>query len=128
MLVYDGDCGFCTKCVRLVAKLPADIDVEAWQFADLPSLGLTEAAAGAALQWVELDGTIRAGHVAIAALLIRAGRGWAIIGRSLLLPGVSFLAAVTYRFIAANRGRLPGGTAACALPPEQRPGYVSRLR
>jgi predicted DCC family thiol-disulfide oxidoreductase YuxK len=38
---------------------------------------------------------------------------WRIAGRILLLPGISWMAAHTYRLIATNRHRLPGGTPAC---------------
>jgi predicted DCC family thiol-disulfide oxidoreductase YuxK len=125
VLVYDGDCGFCTRCVRLVERMGADVQIVAWQFADLPALGLTESAAADALQWVEPDGTIRAGHEAVAALLIRSNRLWALVGKFILLPGISAIAARVYRLVADNRDRLPGGTPACALPPDQRPGAAS---
>jgi predicted DCC family thiol-disulfide oxidoreductase YuxK len=39
-------------------------------------------------------------------------------------PPVRWLAAGVYRLIANNRQRMPGGTAACALPPVAR-GSVS---
>ena len=126
VLVYDGDCGFCTRCVRVVERMHARADIVAWQFADLPDLGLTQAEAADAVQWVESDGTVRGGHEAVAAVLMNAGKVWWPLGRVLLVPGVSWLAAKVYRLVADNRNRLPGGTPACALPPEQRPGGSSR--
>jgi len=122
VLVYDGDCAFCTSCMRVVERIGVDAHLVAWQFADLPRLGLTENAASGALQWIEPDGRSRAGHEAVAALLIRAGGLWAIPGRIILLPGISPVAARLYRLIADNRHHLPGGTPACVLPPDQRPG------
>lgn len=122
VLVYDGDCSFCTKSVRLVRRLQADVDVVAWQFADLPALGLTAAQADAAVQWVAVDGRAAAGHRAVAAVLRASRQPWPIIGRAMLLPGLSWLSGRVYAWVAANRQRLPGGTPACALPPEQRPG------
>lgn len=122
VLVYDGDCGFCTSCVRVVKRIGVDAHLVAWQFADLPGLGLTESAASGALQWIEPDGRIRSGHHAVAALLLRAGGLWALAGRVILLPGISRVAAQLYRLIAGNRDHLPGGMPACVLPPEQRPG------
>lgn len=121
VLVYDGDCAFCTRAVRVALRLRPDADVVAWQFADLTDLGLTEQAVSEALQWVEPDGQVASGHHAVAALLLRAGLPWSLAGRAMRLPGVSWLAARVYAWVAANRGRLPGGTAACALPPDQRP-------
>ena len=114
ILVYDGDCSFCTTCARALERIGADADIVAWQFTDLAELGMTEEQATDAVQLVEIDGTIRSGHEAIAAVLITAGRIWKIIGRMLLLPGISWLAAKAYRVVADNRHRLPGSTPACA--------------
>lgn len=119
LLVFDGDCAFCTSCVHLVERrIRPEAEIVAWQFADLPALGLSEAQASEALQWVGADGAVRSGHEAVAAMLASAGAPWRLAGRVLLLPGVSWLAARAYRLIAANRHRLPGGTPACKL--EQR--------
>jgi predicted DCC family thiol-disulfide oxidoreductase YuxK len=113
VLVYDGDCAFCTSSVRLLEKIGPGATIVAWQHTDLDALGLTEEEASAAVQWVEADGTVRSGHEAIAATLKSARGGWKIIGRVILLPGISRLAARLYRLVADNRHRLPGGTPAC---------------
>jgi len=102
--------------VRALERIGADAEIVAWQFADLAELGMTEEQANDAVQLVEIGGTIRSGHEAIAAVLITAGRSWKIIGRLLLLPGISWPAAKAYRLVADNRHRLPGGTPACAPP------------
>ena len=114
VLLYDGDCAFCTSCVRLVEKrIRPDAEIVPWQFADLAELGVSEEQATAALQWVQADGTIHAGHEAVAAMLGSSGPIWRIVSRILLLPGISWMAAQAYRLIASNRHRLPGGTPAC---------------
>jgi predicted DCC family thiol-disulfide oxidoreductase YuxK len=113
VLVFDGDCGFCTSCARLLERIGPEAEIVAWQVADLDALGITAAQASEAVRWVEADGTVRGGHEAIAAALGAAGGLWRIAGQTLLLPGVSTLAAA-YRLIARNRQRLPGGTPACA--------------
>ena len=119
LLLYDGDCAFCTKCAQLVERrIRPEAEIVAWQFADLPALGITGEQAADAVQWVQIDGTVRSGHEAIAAMLNTAGRAWGLIGRVLLLPGISWVAAKVYRLVARNRYRLPGGTPACALSPE----------
>jgi predicted DCC family thiol-disulfide oxidoreductase YuxK len=69
------------------------------------------------VQWVQIDGTVRSGHEAIAAVLNTAGRIWRIIGRMILLPGISWPAAKVYQLVADNRYRLPGGTPACERSP-----------
>jgi predicted DCC family thiol-disulfide oxidoreductase YuxK len=117
VLVFDGDCGFCTSCARFIERLGPDAEVVAWQLADLDDLGVTEAQAAEAVRWVEPDGLVRSGHEAIAAALVAAGSVWGLAGRLLLLPGLSWVAARAYRLVAANRYRMPGGTPACALPP-----------
>lgn len=107
VLLYDGDCAFCAKCVRVAERIGPDAEIVAFQLTDLAELGLTEEQAAAALQWVEVDGTVRSGHEAIAAMLSTAGPVWKIAGRTLLLPGISWTAAKAYRLVAENRHRLP---------------------
>jgi predicted DCC family thiol-disulfide oxidoreductase YuxK len=118
VLLYDGDCGFCTTCVRLLERTGPDAEIVAWQLTNLAELGITEQQAADAVQWVQIDGTIRTGHEAIAAVLNTAGGIWKIIGRTTLLPGITWVAAKLYRLVADNRYRLPGGTPACAVSDE----------
>jgi predicted DCC family thiol-disulfide oxidoreductase YuxK len=125
-LVYDGDCAFCTSSVRLLEKIGAAAEMVAWQQTDLGALGLSEEMASAAVQWVEIDGTVRSGHEAVAAALGSAGGIWTLSGRVLLAPGIAPIAAEAYRLIAANRHRLPGGTPACALDPHETRRSTSR--
>lgn len=116
VLIYDGDCAFCTSCARLVERrIRPEAAVVPWQFADLDQLGITPEQATEAVQWVGADGTVHSGHEAIAAMLLASRRPYRVLGRSLLLPGISALAALTYRLVATNRHRLPGGTPACKL-------------
>lgn len=116
VLLFDGDCAFCTSCARLLQRrIKPDAEVLAWQLADLPALGVTELQASEAVQWLAGDGDVRSGHEAIAATLATAGPLWRLAGHFLLLPGVSWVAARAYRLVANNRHRLPGGTPACKL-------------
>jgi predicted DCC family thiol-disulfide oxidoreductase YuxK len=113
VLLFDGDCAFCTSCVGVVERrIRPDAEVIAWQFADLAALGVSEQQAADALQWVEPGGTIHSGHRAVAAMLASAGPVWRLAGRFLLLPGISWAAARAYRLIADNRHRLH-----CWVPP-----------
>lgn len=114
VLVFDGDCAFCTSSARLLERIGPKAEIVPWQLADLDELGITAAQATEAVQWIGTDGTVRSGHEAIAAALGTAGWPWRIAGRLISLSGISTLAAVTYRLIARNRYRLPGGTPACA--------------
>jgi predicted DCC family thiol-disulfide oxidoreductase YuxK len=126
VLVYDGDCAFCTTCVRLLERIGPGAEMVAWQLTDLAELGLTEEQASAAVQWVGVDGTVRSGHEAIAAVLGTAGGTWALASRALLSPTVSPIAAGAYRLIADNRHRLPGGAPACAVGPQETRRSTSR--
>ncbi len=115
VLVFDGDCSFCTSAAnkaRAWLRLP---QVEPWQNLDLDELGLTTAECSAALQWVDRQGQVRSGHLAIASALRYRGGAWGMVGRGIALPGLNQLSAVVYRLIARNRHRLPGGTPACRL-------------
>jgi predicted DCC family thiol-disulfide oxidoreductase YuxK len=121
-LVYDGDCAFCTSSIRWARRLRLRADaITAYQHADLPALGLTPEQCDEKLQWVADSGRVSSGHEAVARLLLASPLPWRPVGAVLLVPPVSWLAARVYAWVAANRHRLPGGTAACALPQEQRP-------
>ena len=117
VLLFDGDCAFCTTSARLLERIGPDAEIVAWQFADLDQLGVTAGQAAEAVQWIDAGGAVRSGHEAIAAALGAAGRAWRIAGRALTLPGVAWIAAKAYRLVADNRYRLPGGTPACRVPP-----------
>jgi predicted DCC family thiol-disulfide oxidoreductase YuxK len=116
--VYDGDCAFCTTCARFARRwVPTPAVIVPWQFADLARLGLTRAQCEAAVQWVVPGprGAL-AGPDAIAALLASSRRAWRLVGWLLQRRPVRLLGWQVYRWVARNRHRLPGGTAACALP------------
>ena len=66
--------------------------------------------------WVTPAGAVHGGAQAVAKLLLSAPGGWPLVGALLTLPPVRWMAHGLYRLIARNRHRLPGGTAACALP------------
>jgi len=120
VLLYDGDCAFCTRCAHALERIGPDAEIVAWQLTDLAELGISEGQAADAVQWAQTDGTVRSGHEAIAAVLSTAGPLWKIVGRTILLPGISWAAAKAYRLVADNRYRLPGGTPACAVADKDR--------
>ena len=117
MLVFDGDCGFCTKSAAWIAhRMPRGTAVQPSQALDLRAIGLTPRDVETAAYWIDRDGGTHRGHRAVAHALITAGGAWRIIGRALLIPPISWLAAVAYELVAKNRGRLPGATDACKIP------------
>jgi predicted DCC family thiol-disulfide oxidoreductase YuxK len=117
VLIFDGDCGFCTRSVGVVQRLVRPrCDAVAWQHADLASLGVTAERARYEALWVTPIGRAYGGVQAVARILLSGGGVWSVVGAVLTLPPVRWAAHGVYRLVAAHRGRLPGGTAACAVP------------
>lgn len=122
ILLYDGDCGFCTSSARFIERhIPTGAELSAYQDADLDALGTTAERASGEVLWVE-DGHVHGGAQAIARLLIDAGGPWRPLGALISVPPLRPLAAGVYHLVTVNRHRLPGGTPACALPSAERPG------
>ncbi len=117
MLIFDGDCGFCTSSARWVERrLPDDVEVVAWQFVDdLGALGLTAEQANAKAWWITPEGDLRGGHLAIGESLRAAGGLWGVAGRIMLVPPFRWLARPVYALVSRNRHRMPGGTPACRI-------------
>ncbi len=128
VFLYDGDCSFCSSCADFIERrIPAEADVQAWQFADLDALGVAQSDAEEAVVWVPAAGNgagtsaaTKAGPEAIARLLVEAGSFWRPLGWLLDLPPVRWVAWPIYRLVSRNRHRLPGGTATCSLPQAER--------
>jgi predicted DCC family thiol-disulfide oxidoreductase YuxK len=92
------------------------VQIDPLQSLELTALGVDPQRATRELPVVDSAGVVHYGHLAIAALLT-ADRRWLrhAAGRALRAPALSPAAAAAYRVVAANRHRLPGGTAACEL-------------
>lgn len=123
LLVYDGDCAFCTTSVGWIAEhlhrdQRRDARLSPWQYLDLPAVGVTTEQAHREVIWVAPDGSHAGGAAAVAAWLTYSGRPYSLLGRFLQLPLIRSAATLAYRIVAANRHRLPGGSPACALPPQ----------
>jgi predicted DCC family thiol-disulfide oxidoreductase YuxK len=117
LLVWDGDCGFCTTWVnRLERILPVFPRHSPWQWLDLDQLGLS-ADDVRDYAWIVTPGRQVAGHLAFAAILrMQPHIALRFLGHLIETSPYSWIAALGYRLVAANRHRLPGGTPACALP------------
>jgi len=116
VLLFDGDCGFCTTSANLARRIVPEVDVVPYQHADLLALGVTAEACATELHLVDPQGgAVSRGADAVARTFLAAGLPWSVAGRALLVPGVRQLAQWAYRLVAANRFRLPGGTPACRL-------------
>jgi len=116
VLVFDGDCAFCSSSVRaLRALLPATPEAVPFQRADLDALGLTRQDATERV-WFVTDRHQYGGHLALAWILRHQPTAWQrVLGWLAQVPPWSWAAAWGYELIARNRHRLPGGTPACRL-------------
>jgi predicted DCC family thiol-disulfide oxidoreductase YuxK len=116
ILIFDGDCGFCTMSVNFMRRwIRPRAQILAWQFADLDALGLTEAECTEAVQWVPTSGDNTSGAAAVANVLRASPVPWPVAGMIMAAPLVRVVADRVYKLIAKNRFRLPGSTPACKV-------------
>lgn len=114
LLLFDGDCGFCTACVEwLAARMVRRARMLPWQRADLAALGLSRAEAEKVVWWIEPDGRRLAGARAMARALEACRPPWRAVGRGLRAPGARRVADGAYALVSRARGRLPGTRPAC---------------
>lgn len=116
LLLYDADCGFCTRAVGWAPRLRLDLDVRALGTVDLPALGVDPQRARRELPHVMSDGTVTYGHLAVASALLTGPVLARVLGRCVGSRSLDRPAAAVYRWVAAHRHRLPGGRATCVLP------------
>ena len=120
VLVFDGDCAFCTTVVteamHRLRRVPAlVIPSQRLDDAGLARLGLTREDVAEAAWLVTRRRRFR-GHLAVSALLrMQPSPACRVAGALVALPPLDGLGALAYHWVAANRHRLPGGTPACAL-------------
>lgn len=121
-LVFDGACGFCTRCVDWLARIDPDqrIEVHPWQGEGvLERFGLTRAQAEASV-WLISGERVRSGIHAVAAA-IDIARGTRLLGSVVALPVVEPVAQYGYHWVARHRGRFPGVIAWCRDPSRVKP-------
>jgi predicted DCC family thiol-disulfide oxidoreductase YuxK len=116
VLIFDGDCAFCSLWVeRLRAILPEFPVSTPWQWIDLDDYALTRDDVETAA-WFVTPTRQFAGHLAFSAILrSQPAIGWRFLGNLIATEPFSSISALAYRFIARYRHRLPGGTPACAV-------------
>jgi predicted DCC family thiol-disulfide oxidoreductase YuxK len=111
LLLYDGDCSFCTGWAQWVAaKADGSVRTASWQSLgpdQLAALGLTGGEAASAAWWIGEDGRRSRGHLAIARALAAGHGAPAAVGRLLLVPPFRWAAAAGYPLVARWRNRLP---------------------
>ena len=117
LLVYDGDCAFCTRTLsQLQASLERFPDAHPWQDLDLNDVGLSRSEVTKYV-WLLAGSKRLRGHEVFAALLQAQPAGsFRFLGYLMAVPPFSWLMRLGYFFLARFRHRLPGGTAACEMP------------
>jgi len=96
--------------------LPYFPESSPWQWLELDDYGLTQADV-TKFAWVVTSSHQYAGNLAGSALLrMQPSVGWRFLGHLMATPPISWVGALVYNWVSANRHRLPGGTPACALP------------
>lgn len=120
-MLYDADCGFCTRSSAKVHLLGVDVTRASIQETDLAPLGIAESRALMEMPYVHRDGRVEYGHRAWSAILKTGPLPVRGLGRLMRTRAVDPVAARVYRWVSAHRDRLPGGTSQC-LPENRDPG------
>jgi predicted DCC family thiol-disulfide oxidoreductase YuxK len=119
VLVFDGNCGFCTRSVGWVRAMDrrGRIEVRPYQEPGVPeSIGTDASTCADAVQWRGPDGHRLAGAAAVNAVLDT------VTGTSLpstLYRATSGLQERVYRWVADHRAQFPGMTPWCRSHPEE---------
>jgi len=116
LLLFDADCGFCTRAAGMAPKLRLQVQVAAIQSVDLAALGVSAQRALVEMPFVRANGSVVYGHAAVSAALQTGPAPLRALGRLMVMRPLDSVCRRAYRWVAAHRHRLPGGTAACALP------------
>jgi predicted DCC family thiol-disulfide oxidoreductase YuxK len=113
-LVYDGDCGFCTRSATWIAAR-GNVTIQPWQHRERLPEGLTEEDVHARAYWVEDDVPVAGGAEAIARAMQARGGLYGAYGRLLRTRLMAAVADRSYRKIAHHRHQLPGSSDACRV-------------
>ena len=117
VLVFDGDCGFCTSVARHFERRSfTPLKIVPWQRADLASLGLNAEQTAAQVFLVTESGAFAGAECFAELMRIQGDPFHRAVAWGMRLPGLRRLSAWGYKLVAKNRHRLPGGTPACEMP------------
>ena len=109
----------CTRCARWIERRwrePATVAVPSQRInAEWPELDTpTPEMMSRSLWWLEGE-QHDAGAVAVARALVAATIPWRLLGATLLLAPVAWMASPLYAFVARHRHRLPGSSDSCRI-------------
>lgn len=118
-MIFDGECGFCTRSRDLLKRLDHSdqIDMVPFQAPGVPErFGISIDELSGSVWWVDGDTRCSGADAVNAALstLLHTDAP----SRIYRLPGVRQAQDAAYRWVTANRHRLPGTTPWCHTHPE----------
>lgn len=118
LLIYDGDCAFCKNsllwAINHLKTMPRYV---AFQKIEPGEYNLTKKDVESQV-WLIVGAKRLGGHRAVAWIFLnQPSIGWRSLGA--VINTFSPISALVYRWVAANRHRLPGGTKECSI--EDRP-------
>jgi predicted DCC family thiol-disulfide oxidoreductase YuxK len=119
VLIFDGECGFCTRTANAVMRLNTKhrFGVLPWQTPGLlDQTGLTQQECMDAAWFVDEHGHKYRGAAAINATLSALGGVFAVAAWLYRIPGLKQIEDAVYRWVADHRYRLPGASDACKIP------------
>jgi predicted DCC family thiol-disulfide oxidoreductase YuxK len=105
VVIYDGGCRFCRACRSWLEQRVRVGWVEA---EDWPSgqSGIAASDLSASVYAVDNERVAKGSDAIAVALRAGHSRRWRVVGRFLVLPGISMAAQALYVVVARNRGRL----------------------
>lgn len=117
VLIFDGDCGFCTTTANYIVKRSkTPILAHAWQLIDVTEYGILQPQAQKRVYVID-EGHAFGGHEAFAQLLrLQKNPLLTAIAWVMVVPPICWLSRIAYALVARYRHKLPGGTPACKLP------------
>ncbi len=120
VLIFDGDCGFCTKTANLVKQLDTHQRIRVLPNHTtglLDEAGLTFEQTLEAAWFVDEKGRQFRGAGAINTCLAAVHGIFEPLVWLYALPGIRQIEDTVYAWVARNRYRMPGSTAACKVEP-----------
>lgn len=123
LMLYDADCGFCTRTAERVHLLGVDVDRASIQETDLAAYAIPEDRALREMPFVHADGGVDYGHRAWVAILATGPWPDRLLARVLGSRALAPVASRAYRWVSERRHLMPGGTPSCSL--ESRPGQAT---
>jgi len=116
IVIYDGDCAFCSSAARFAqARVAPNLNYSPYQFTELAKYGITTEQAQSSLKFVKANGEVLSANCAVSQILLSGNKVWRLLGMITTLPIIRSLAALGYEVTAKYRHKLPGGTPTCKM-------------